>query len=182
MARAGTAEDLPRLIALLSMPSVAAGYFGAPGTVTLASDTLARNLARAGQGGGEVWVGCASAQPASILAYAALIDGTLAYLVDPAWQGNGVASALARWTCDRAFEKRPASAIAAVVFRENAASVAVLERLGFRFTGLSWPTIVGCHHARAMLGFTLDPRRGSRPVASALNETDAISGAVELRQ
>ena len=75
--------DVPQLLALLSMPCVAEGYFGSPRAIGLAADTLAHNLAKAGEGRGEVWVGCVADRPTTVLAYAAVVDGRLAYLVHP---------------------------------------------------------------------------------------------------
>lgn len=154
--RRSTVLDLPQLMAMLSLPSVAEGYFGTAGSLTLAKDTLTRNLAETDDGRAEVWVGCAVHQPMTLLAYAAVVDGRLAYLVHPGWQGKGLATAIARWACDKAFDARPGLGIGALVFRENVASVRVLEHLGFRFTGLCWPAVLGCHQPRAMLCFELD--------------------------
>ncbi|MEJ7807875.1 MAG: GNAT family N-acetyltransferase [Telluria sp.] len=156
VARKSTLLDLPDLMALLSVPSVAAGYLGATGTVKRARDTLTRNLAEANAGRGQVWAGCAAGHPETIIAYAALVDRDLAYLVHPSWQGRGLATAFARWACDQAFEACPDRSIGAHVFRDNVASVRVLERLGFQFRGLSWPTVLGCHQPRAMLRYELD--------------------------
>lgn len=178
------------LLAMLSMRSVAEGYFGTAGSLMLAKDTLTRNLAEADDGRAEVWVACAAHQPMTPLAYAAMVDGRLAYLVHPGWQGKGLARAIARWACDKAFDARPGHGIEALVFRENVASVRVLEHLGFRFTGLSWPAVVGCKQPRAMLCFELEaggsgmlsPLRSSQGDFLPSGAANAAKSRAEVRQ
>ncbi|MCZ8074189.1 MAG: GNAT family N-acetyltransferase [Paucibacter sp.] len=179
--RPSTAQDLPPLAALLTLPLVAAGYFGTPGSTTLVMDTLTRNLAEAATGRGEVWVACANHRPAALLAYAAVVDNRLAYFVHPRRQGQGLATAMASWACARAFDARPGTGIGAWVFRENRASVTVLERLAFRFTGLYRPAVAGCHQPMAMLGFELDAREHDKARMAGLPDADALqpwSGSV----
>jgi RimJ/RimL family protein N-acetyltransferase len=160
--RPASERDLPALATLLAMPEIATAYFGAVASLDMAYARLQHNQAEAGQGRGEAWVTCAQGQPSDVLAYAAIIGGRLAYFVHPAWRRRGLACAIGAAACSRAFEARPAANIEALAFRDNRASVAVLERLGFRFTGLSWPMVKGRPQPVAMLQFELDGQTWAR--------------------
>jgi RimJ/RimL family protein N-acetyltransferase len=159
--------DLDALCAILAVPAVAHGYFGA---VTTAPDDLARralryNFERERLGLAASWVACDDRDEP--FGYVTVVDGLLAYFVQPDLWRLGHATALAASGCRAAFAHRPGVPVRACVFRDNRASVRVLEGLGFRFTGLHHPNILGAHLPVPMLTYVLDESAFDRSMCGA---------------
>ncbi len=79
----------------------------------------------------------------------ALDEALIGYLVDPAHQGRGVATALARGLVDAAFDTLGARRVTAACYAENPASARVLEKAGLRREARR---VQDCWHAE--LGWT----------------------------
>jgi RimJ/RimL family protein N-acetyltransferase len=148
--------DVEPLCALLSQPAVAHGYFGAVSAAPEKSawHVLRSNAERERLCLAESWVACDDA--GKPVGYVTVVQGYLAYFVDTACWGRGYGGMLAEFACCETFRRSPDATIRACVFRENRASVRVLEGLGCRFTGLHHPDIVGAYLPVPMLTYTLD--------------------------
>ena len=151
--------DLDALCAILAVPAVAHGYFGA---ATAAPEDLARralysNFERERLGLAASWVACDD--EGNPFGYVTVVEGYLAYFVKPALWGCGHAAAMAAAACAEVFRHATDAPLRACVFRENRVSVRVLEGLGFRFTGLHHPQILGAHLPVPMLTYALDAQK-----------------------
>ncbi|MFT3858393.1 MAG: GNAT family N-acetyltransferase [Aquabacterium sp.] len=82
-------------------------------------------------------------------------DRTLSYFVDPAWWGQGLATAMLRQACQKAFGADDVWQLTAWIYRDNMASVRVAEKAGLWFAGLVYPPRTGTIDARAMLRYVL---------------------------
>jgi RimJ/RimL family protein N-acetyltransferase len=164
-------QDLDALCSILALPEVAAGYFGVVPARDVITTVLDDNRRLAEHREGSQWVACATG--GAVFAYAALVRRKVVYFVHPSEWNKGYASALVRYACEQAFGIWPARPVAASVFRENRASARLLEKLGFRFTGLCDAMIVGQHLPTPMLNYELvtagfrQPARACKPPVCA---------------
>ena len=138
MARA----DFPALLAILAVPEISQHFLdvrlGPDEIQDLMGDHLTSSLDEAASQRGECWIAAPAGHAGEAVAYAELIDGWLSFFVHPSYRRRHLACALIATLCRRAGQVRPQDAVGACVIRENIASVRLLEKAGFRFTGLEW--------------------------------------------
>lgn len=118
-------QDLPEIQAIALRPDVARWLFDPtqaermwPGADTKAA--MAIRLSTCG----------------ALLGGVSIDAGGLSYFVHPDFQGNGYASEALAGFCGYVRQNSPGARLRAEVQRTNLASIAVLERTGFRFAGL----------------------------------------------
>ena len=88
----------------------------------------------------------------SLAAAASVVGAEVSFFVDPRFWGRGIATAITRQACRDSRGLSPHRAIRAAIFRENVASIRVVERLGFCFSGLRHRTLL-YGHRRAVLDY-----------------------------
>lgn len=136
--RSATTEDIDGLHALSCNPLVYRYLFDAepPGRDFIA-DRIARSLVNMAELGIGMWVlertplrycGCVELRP-----YPAPGRVELTYLLDPAYWGHGLAVRMAWTAISRAFSLPTIDAVIAGADAPNAASFAVMRRLGMQF-------------------------------------------------
>jgi RimJ/RimL family protein N-acetyltransferase len=152
--RACEPDDLQAVLAILSIPEVSQGYLG----WRYADDTLRRilldNQALAHGPRDTVWV--VDKSRGHPIGYARLIAGDLSYFIHPHYWRQQVATQLLCYVFSQVLAHQGRACIRSRVFRENTASIKTLEKLGFRFAGLSWQSLQGRHLDVAMLDYELD--------------------------
>ncbi len=89
-----------------------------------------------------------------VLGAGCVAEGTLSYVVAPTDWRRGIGITLARELCAQATRDPRGRSLSAIVFRENRASAALLEQLGFRFAGLSH-AVCSAFAARERLRYVL---------------------------
>jgi len=136
--RAAAMEDLDGLLALTAKPEVYRFMFdGAAPERALLAERLALFIANEAASGLGLWM---LEQPEQTAGGAVWLEPNLAareaevsYLLDPALWGRGLARRMAWTAVARAFENPAIDCVFAGADAPNAASIAVLQRLGMRF-------------------------------------------------
>lgn len=138
-------EHAPGLFAALDHPDVGT-FIGGPDVTTLAAleERITQVLAAHPEEWGERWLNWtvwAADEPgrpvvgrieATVHLHAgAAPTAEVAYVFGPAWWGRGYATEATRWMLDHLRDEHGVTLVYATVDPANAASVAVLERLGF---------------------------------------------------
>jgi RimJ/RimL family protein N-acetyltransferase len=136
--RAAHLSDTDGLYALASMPLVYRYLFdGAPPYKQFIRGRVAESVANAGETGLGMWfledvstryAGCVELRP-----YPAARSAEVIYLLDPRFWGRGLALRMAWSAITHAFSSSPIHTIIAGADGGNAASIAVMRRLGMRF-------------------------------------------------
>lgn len=149
----GALAHAPALHAMLAMHEVALPYFGSMLTTGQLDQLVAEHWSGAPEPGRTQITACLP-DDGQVVGAASLSGGALSYFVTPACWGQGIATRMLRHLLAHAADARAAMPLTAMIYRENRASIALVEKLGFRFMGLAPPrnhTFAG----RAMLKYVL---------------------------
>lgn len=151
--RAAASADLGALSDILALPQVALGYFGAALGPRDIREVLEDNWRWEARGEARQWIAYGDV---GVFGYGAIICGKLAYFMHPAHWRQGHGRRLLRQACEHAFAHHPGATLVASIFRDNCASVRLLEGLGGRFRGLTEAQIIGQRLPTPMLRYELD--------------------------
>lgn len=149
----GALAHAQALQAMLAMPEVALPYFGSMLTPGQLDELVAEHWCGAPKPGRMQITACRR-EDGLVVGAASLLDDALSYFVAPTYWGQGIATQMIAYLRDHPAIAQAGRALTARIYRENSASIALVEKLGFRFMGLAPPrnhTFAG----RAMLRYVL---------------------------
>jgi ribosomal-protein-alanine N-acetyltransferase len=139
--RAFTLDDVPAIHAALYADAIAMHFIGGPHTVERTRQGIVGYIEHQRHAGYSFWA-VELAETGQVIGEAGLypMNGTgpdieLGYAFGSPWWGRGYATEAAGAILRTAFEELAAPRVVAVAKRENAASLHVLDKLGFRNEG-----------------------------------------------
>jgi RimJ/RimL family protein N-acetyltransferase len=150
----GQADDIRDILAL---EVVAMPYFG----TTVSVERLDRHVREHwhGQAGSDrLQITACGPGDGRVIGAACLSGHMLSYFVAPKHWGQGIATQMIRHLRDHPHVTQAGHTLTAMIYRENRASIALVEKLGFRFAGLK-PPANATFAGRAMLKYVLLQRR-----------------------
>jgi RimJ/RimL family protein N-acetyltransferase len=150
---AGASAHVPALRAMLALPEVALPYLGAVWAPARLDQLVADRWSGRPERG-RVQITAYQPDDGLVVGAASLAGSVLSYFVAPTHWGQGIATRMIRHLRDHPAAGQAEAAMTAMIYRENTASIALVEKLGFRFMGLKLPANAA-FAGRAMLKYVL---------------------------